>query len=583
VPRFVIPALLALASTLSAQTLFPLKDVRPGMRGVGRTVFAGDRVEEFQVEVLGVLDNVGPKQALILARLSGGPLDHTGVMQGMSGSPVYFDGKLAGAVAMAFPYSKDPIAGIRPIEEMVSRTGPAQAAPTAAAFGEHDLLRAFSRPQPVAAAEGRMLDIATPVSFGGFSARTVEVFGAQLRSLGLEPRQAIAAGSSGSMKMGNPADLKPGSMISVQLMNGDLSVGADGTVTHIDGSRIYAFGHRFLAVGPTAIPFARAEVIALLPALNTSYKLSVAKEWMGSIQQDRDVAISGELGKLPVMAPVTVAVTRAGRPVETYRMEMIDDPLISPLLLQMAVFSAMDATERSQGPGSVRVTGQVEFAGGPMPLTIDNIYAASSDAATQASAAIAVPPAYIMQSTLRTLSLKRADLHVDFLDQKKELAIDSLSVGRRTVRAGDTVRLNIALAGENGAEVARQVDYRVPLGTDPGTLFFTVADAGATNLADFRQIIGATPRSPSQLIAMVNALHPNYKAYVRVWRAAPSFQLEGVDLPDPPASMALLLAGSQQNVAGMIQTRNSKIAEIEIDAGGAQITGSKTIQVEIKE
>src|SRR5580704_11269537 len=120
VPRLVVPAVLALAAALSAQTaFFPLKDIKPGMRGTGRTIFVGNRIDEFQVEILGVLDNIGPKESIILARLSGGPLEHTGVMQGMSGSPVYIDGKLVGAVALAFPFSKDAIAGIRPIEEML--------------------------------------------------------------------------------------------------------------------------------------------------------------------------------------------------------------------------------------------------------------------------------------------------------------------------------------------------------------------------------------------------------------------------------------------------------------------------------
>ncbi len=273
------------------------------MRGIGRTVFSGGRVEEFQVEILGVLDNFGPKESLILARLSGGPLEHTGVMEGMSGSPVYLDGKLAGAVAMAFPFAKDPIAAIRPIADMVRPASTLASSPAAPArrgdlaLANSDLTRVFSRPEPAMTGDARMVDIATPLSFGGFSRSTLDVFAPQLRSLGLEPRQAVTAGSNLEPGMGNPADLQPGSMISVQLMAGDLSVGASGTVTYIDGSRIYAFGHRFLDVGPTALPFARAEVITLLPNLNTSFKLATAKEWMGTITQDRDTAVAGELGK----------------------------------------------------------------------------------------------------------------------------------------------------------------------------------------------------------------------------------------------------------------------------------------------
>ena len=175
------------------------------------------------------------------------------------------------------------------------------------ALRDRDLTRAASQAATGSAGDARMVDIATPVDFGGFSRGTLEAFAPQLRSLGLEPRQGVTGGAKIEPGMGNPADLKPGSMISVQLMAGDLSVGADGTVTYIDGSRVYAFGHRFLDVGATALPFARSEVVALLPNLNTSFKLSAAREWMGTINQDRDTAISGELGKRAGMVPVSVA------------------------------------------------------------------------------------------------------------------------------------------------------------------------------------------------------------------------------------------------------------------------------------
>jgi len=607
VPRFVVPAALALAAALSAQTsFFRLKDIKPGMHGVGRTVFSGNRIEEFQVEVLGVLENIGPKESLILARLSGGPLDHTGVMQGMSGSPVYIDGKLTGAVAMAFPFSKDPIAGIRPIEDMVrpspapppTPSGPA-AAPVGAprravpargpaiALADRDLTRPLSRPASVWTGESRMVEIATPMSFGGFSQATLEAFAPQLRALGLEPRQGITAGAKIEPAMGNPADLKPGSMISVQLMSGDLSLGADGTVTYIDGDRMYAFGHRFLDVGATALPFARAEVITLLPSVNTSFKLSSAKEWMGTINQDRDTAVAGELGKRAPMVPVSMSVWRAGaqpaRPVENYQMQMVNDPLLSPLLLQMAVYSAIDATERTLGASSLRVTGQVEFQNAPAPVRLDNFFAADNGSAMQVSVSAAIPIAYIMQSGFDTLRLKKVDLRIEAFDQKKQLSIDGLTLSKREVRPGEKVQLHVSLAGDNGAETTRTLEYEVPIGAEPGPLYFTAADANTTNLTDFRAIFNSNPHSSGQLITIVNNLHPNNKAYVRVWRADPAFQLEGAELPDPPASVALILAGSQSNMAGIAQTRNSKVGEMEIDGGDVVISGVKTIQVEVKE
>jgi hypothetical protein len=591
VARLLVPAALALAAVLSAQTpFFPLKDLRPGMRGIGRTVFSGNKVEEFQVEILGVLDNIGPKESLILGRLSGGPLEHTGVMQGMSGSPVYIDGKLVGAVAMAFPFAKDPIAGIRPIESMVrAAANPAPASPPApgqrAALSpaERDLTRFFSRPIPVSSGEARLVDIATPISFGGFSRATLDAFAPQLRALGLEPRQGVTGGSTLTGAMGKPADIQPGSMISVALMAGDLTVGADGTVTHVDGNKVYAFGHRFLDIGNTAMPFARADVLTLLANTNTSFKISSAREWMGTISQDRNTMIAGELGRRPPMVPVSINLSRNGRPLDSYNMQMVNDNLLSPLLIQMAVFSSIDETERTVGASTIRITGEVEFQNASDPLRVNNLFTADSGAPMQASLSTAIPLAFAMQSGFDALKLKKVVLHIDALDQKKQLTIDGITVSRSEVRPGDKVQLHVSLIGDNGAELTRTVDYQVPIGASAGPLYFTVADAATANLTDFRQVLTATARTPAQVMTTVNNLHPNTRAYVRVWRADPAFQLEGADLPDPPASVALILAGQQTSSAGITQTRNSKLADFEIDANDMVVTGNKTIQIEVKE
>jgi hypothetical protein len=265
--RLLLP-LLVVSLAQAAPAIFPLKDIRAGQRGIGRTVFNGSRVEEFQVEILGVLENLGPRESVILARLTGGPLANTGVMQGMSGSPVYIDGKLVGAVALGFPLSKEAIAGIRPIEDML-RVEPRPVQNLASASPR----LAQSRRRSFVSGETRLEEIATPVSFSGFTGATLEHFAPQLRELGWDPRQGISGGGAPSDRLGDPRQLEPGSMISVQLLSGDMSVGADGTVTAIDGDRIYAFGHRFLAEGPTDLPFARAEVLALLPNLSSSFKI----------------------------------------------------------------------------------------------------------------------------------------------------------------------------------------------------------------------------------------------------------------------------------------------------------------------
>src|ERR1035438_8719901 len=496
VPRFAVPAVFAMAAVLHAQTaFFPLKDVKPGLRGIGKTVFSGNRIDEFQVEILGVLENIGPKQNLILDRLSGGPLAETGVLQGMSGSPVYIDGRLAGAVALAFPFAKEAITGIRPIEEMVRVTEAGRTPPPgrlvarndvslASLFAAKDLTRLVPGRLEPATGSAKLLDIATPVSFAGFTRGTLDSFAPQLRALGLEPTQGLSAGGPSSPHMGDPSTLKPGSMISVQLMTGDLSIGADGTVTYIDGNRIYAFGHRFLAVGSTALPFTRSEVLALLPAITASFKISVPKETLGAILQDRNTAVAGELGRAAAMAPVSISVSRGGKRLDNYQMEMVNDRFLSPLLVQMAVFSTIDATERTVGASSFRVTGEIEFQGSAAPLKVNNMYAADTGSAMIASLSTAIPLAYVLQSGFDALEVKKVALDIESFDAKKQFQIDSVSVGRREVRPGGKVELTTMLVGENGEELPRTIVYQVPQGITPGPLYFTVADGMTTNLAE---------------------------------------------------------------------------------------------------
>jgi hypothetical protein len=552
------------------------------MHGIGKTVFSGTRIEDFQVEILGVLENIGPKESLILARLSGGPLAETGVMQGMSGSPVYIGGKLLGAVAMAFPFAKEPIAGIRPIEDMlrVSNVSSEPMRQVSLSLDNKDLTALLPRPEEAMAGDMRMVDIATPVSFGGFTQAAIEHFAPQLRALGLAPRQGVSAGGRVPARMGDPTALEPGAMISVELMTGDLSIGADGTVTCIDHGKVYAFGHRFLSVGPTELPFARSEVLTLLPNLASSFKISSPKEWMGTISQDRDTAIAGEMGVRARMAPISISLFRGGHKIEGYEMQMVNDRFLAPFLMQIAVFSAIDSTQRTLGAATYGVRGEVEFQGNAPPLKLNNMYAGDANTALQVSLSSAIPLAYVLQSGFSSLEVKKVELQIECFDEKKQLQIDQVVAAPQEVRPGDTVRLTTVLVGDNGAEVTRTVDYQVPVGAPEGPLCFTVVDGNLANLSEYRQIIGGTPRSVERLVDNVNKLRANTKAYVRVWRPEPNFQIEGEDFPDPPPSLALILGASQ---TAAMQGRNSKIEELEISAGDAVITGGKTVQVEVKE
>ena len=479
-------AWLSLACALqAAPEIFPLKDVRAGQHGIGRTVFAGTRVEDFQVEILGVLDNLGPRQSIILARLSGGPLANTGVMQGMSGSPVYIDGKLLGAVALSFPQSKEAIAGIRPIEDML-RVDPKPADDAGRRLGRPNIPPQSEPPSQSLVAQGdqRLEEIATPVSFSGFTGATLDHFAPQLRTMGLDPRQGVSGGGVPSDRLGDPKKLEPGSMISVQLLSGDISTGADGTVTAIDGDRIYAFGHRFLAAGPTDLPFAQAEVLALLPNLSSSFKISTAREWMGSITADRDTAVAGLTGRAAAMIPVEIRVGA-----NVYRMRMVQDRVMTPLLTQMALFSAIDATERSvSSRRRIPFAGNIDFEGGS-EFIVDDVYSGDVAVAAIASGGVASTLGFALQSGFDALHVRNLTLDVRPVEKRGQSQILDF-IAPRTARPGEDLDLVVVLGGENGVELSRHVRYRVPVGAPTGMLYFTVSDATATNIVEFQAAVG---------------------------------------------------------------------------------------------
>ncbi len=577
--RCLIACLLAALPASAALSIMPIGDVRAGMHGIGKTVFSGDKIEDFDVEILGILENTGPKQSLILARLSGGPLEHTGVLQGMSGSPVYIDGKLIGAVALAFPYSKDPIAGIRPIEEMLRVATLPSAPPPLRLAGLADPASLFAKPASASFGDSRMTEVATPISFSGFTAATIEKFSPELRALGLEPRQGITLGGNPIDKLGDPSKLQPGSMISVELMMGDMSVGADGTLTAIDGKSVYAFGHRFLAVGATNIPFTRSEVMALLANLNTSFKISSARELMGTMSQDRDTAVTGSLGTRASLTPLDITVTEETKPVGTYHMNIVNDRLLSPYLLQMAVFSALDSTARSTGVLSVAMDGAVEFENRSDSVKIHNIYATDGGAAASTALSAAMTLSYVMQGGFDNLKLKRLSLTLEASTRKRSLSIGQVYVSKREAKPGDTVDVTAVLDGEDGVEVARTASYTIPPGAAPGILYFTVCDGSQASLADMHQTIADSPVSADQLVSTLNHIRPDDKAYVRVWRAEPSYGVEGEQMDSPPPSLALVIGLT----SSMAQSRNAKVTELVMDGSGNQVSGSKTVQVEVKE
>jgi hypothetical protein len=297
---------------------------------------------------------------------------------------------------------------------------------------------------------------------------------------------------------------------------------------------------------------------------------------MGVITEDRETAVSGLLGKRAAMAPFEIRVGA-----NVYHMGMIEDRVMTPLVAQMAVFSTIDATQRAVGPAAYTVRGRMDFDGGSVRL--DSVYSGDVGVAALAAMGVSTPLGAALSSGFGALKLKGISLEVGTVDRRSQLQIAE-AVAPRQVHPGGQVNLAVTLAGDNGAEVEKAVRYRVPVGAPPGPLYFTVSDATSTNFLDLQAAMGTPLRKASQLLGQLNAQRSNTKAYVRVWRAENAYSIQGRDLPDPPPSLAMILARAQiGGAAAAMNLRGSKVAEIEIPAGDFVVTGSKTVQVEVKE
>ena len=590
-----------------SQRFFRLADVKPGLHGIGRTVFSGNRVEEFQVEILGLLNNISPKQVVILARLSGGPLAQTGILQGMSGSPVYIDGKLLGAVALGFPFSKESIAGIQPIEQMVSESsldapvpGARFPSPSQASFwnfyrhGAYASIAANPTESSVTTPFGHLSPLGIPLSFSGFTPATLQTLSAGFQGLGFQPAAGlsgqISEHSASNMTSQTSQTIVPGSMISVGLLTGDLNMTADGTVTYVDGKRVYAFGHRFLDIGSVEMPFAHSEVIALVPNVNSSFKLSAPQAWAGSILSDRASAVSGEIGRSAHTVPLEVDVHSSSTGDHSYRFQVVNDRFLTPFVTQAALFSVLDATERTAGRGTVQLTGRVEWDHQLPPLEITGTFVSDSGLVQQASTDAVVPLGFVLGAGFGDIHLQKITFRLEANESKQQLHLAQAWTSTHDVHPGDALQISAILEGENGFQLSRTLRYQIPSGAPNGPLNLTLSDGNTLNYPEFAGLSQSSSHSAADLIRTINSFRDNNALYVRVWRPQPSFTISSPvtagELDDPPPSVALILSdpsNSATNNAGLALIRGSEVAQLSLSTPGFVVSGAKTLQVEVKE
>jgi SpoIVB peptidase S55 len=611
--RLVLAMLAALAAVSlplsGATTQMDVKDIRPGMVGIGHTVFDGTHVEEFKANIIGVLENViGPNRNLILAKLEGGPLAQTGVIAGMSGSPVYIDGKLIGAVSYALgSFPKEPIAGITPIAEMTDSTKFNDVRPAGARVHvEFPLTReglsaafrkalAWNRPfaertgdtelsgvNAVAGYAGSQLGtllrpIATPLVMSGFEPDVADLFGGAFRDQGFVPSGGSVAGvRAGEKPYEGP--LKPGDAVGVMLVGGDLMLGGTGTVTHIDGNRVYAFGHPMYNLGPTEFPMTRAYVYTVLPSLFSSMKLSTTGETIGTVLQDRATAIAGKLGEGPHMIPITVSLQSARAAKQTFHFTVVNDPLFGPLMTYASILNTLGSYERQFGAASFNVHGVAKVRKHD-PIEFDNLFAGDQSSMGAASYIVG-PMSALMGNDYEKVEFDGLDVTFTTTEEPKTATLERVWLDDPRPRAGRTVPLKVMYRTYRGDEIVRTLPIDIPANTT-GSLSLLVSDGARLGLNEQREARAPQPRDVDQIIRTLNKGRRNNSLYVKLLGSDSGAVVNGELLAALPPSVLGVLEGDR-NGGNFNPLHNATISEWELPTEHA-VAGSRTLTITVSQ
>jgi hypothetical protein len=582
---------------------FALEDLRPGMKGTASTVFSGTEPESFGVEILGVLPGFpAPRQNAIIARLTGANVEKTGVFAGMSGSPVYIDNRLVGAIAFSFPFSKDPIAGITPIQQMIDifekgsagqSQQPKEPRPVSFAqlastdwkpnlprpvVGSTSIIASVSEGSGLIPLMGQqMTPIATPVVFGGVSQESLAMFAPQLMAGGLYPVSGVG-GSAGITPLAKATDktLAPGTSVSVQLVRGDYSIAAAGTVTFRDGERIYAFGHPFLSLGASDMPMSETSVVTVISNLNNSFKLSTPGAMMGSISQDRASGVFGRLGQAPRMIPVKINLHTSRDRTETYAYEIANDSFLTPLLLNITVFNTITSSERSLGDSTITIKGAINIKG-QAPVEVDHRFS-SGNSPILAAGSVAGPISSLLASGFDDVQIQGVTLDISSTDTKYAGTLERIALSKTEAHRGEKIEIQAYVRTESGKQFVQRIPVQIPEDATPGQLLVFVGDGSA--LQEGSAARAFVPQDLTQLVSTINKIKKSDRLYVKLFRITPGAVIGTSELPNLPPSVVATL-NSDRNSGGYTPTVLSAVYEMELPPAEFVISGQQLMGLDI--
>jgi hypothetical protein len=567
---------------------FPLSEIHKGLQGVAYTVFEGTKPEPMGVEILGVLHNaLGPRQDMILARLEGTKPEYTGVVAGMSGSPVYIDGRLVGALAYRIGvFSKEPICGITPIGSMMSveeqhRTpatelaGSGDTAPSEPGAGE----------MSSGGASGPLIQpMDTPLVFSGFSPDALNLW-KEHAPAGLVPVGGVGGSESGERQ---PDPLVPGSAVSAVLVRGDLDIAATCTVTYIDAKKMLACGHPITQFGPVSMPMTKAEVVATLPSPLEAFKIINTTETIGSITEDRESAIMGEFGKPAHMIPVTLRVTREGagpgqgKELEALHFEVIDQPQITPMAVMVAVYQGLMQENTYSAQTTYHVQGSVKLSGYPS-VKLNSLVAPTDALPANLQTALALGERFtrLYDNAARRTPIESVDLEVAAIPRRLTAEIESAHTSRVEVHAGDTITVEATILPWHGERRNVRVPVKLPSNLPEGPVRLLISDSGTLDRLLQPPQFNAQQLDVAATIAQLNSVHTSDQLYVTLLAPEAQAVVDGRTLTAIPLSMANALAPLREN-KGMALNGESAVpmASLPMDA---VLTGQQVVTLQVED
>lgn len=573
----------------TSQPTIPVDQIHTGMRGIAYTVFEGVKPESMDVEVLGVLHNQnGPKSDIILVRLHGPKVEYTGVVAGMSGSPVYFDGKLAGAIAFRIgEFSKEPIAGVTPIAYMLEINAldksPAEEAAATKPGVTNVAGKTASPGDSVSLSSTQdftnyLKPIEAPLVFNGFSEDTVRRFAPQFASAGVTP--VMGAGSVSNEKQ--PEPLEAGSAVSAILVRGDMGIAATCTVTYIDPQRLLACGHPLLQFGSVDLPMNKAQVLATLPSPLNAFKIVNTTEEVGVFVQDRHTGIMGVFNKQPDMIPVTLTI-HGGAGAKEFHYEVLNNPRLSPVAIMATVYNALHGVNEYGEEITYHLNGSINVKGFP-EVALKNMFVPAENgqpAAMAAALSLGERFGRIYDNPYNAPAVKSVNLDFDLVRERRWARLESARTDVSEARPGDEIIVETVLAPYRGERVVRQIPVKIPTSASKGTLRILVSDGetldrvGRTNPAFGRKLDLAST------IALLNKEHANNRLYVSLLEADPEARVADKVMPTLPISVMNVMDGMRGNQE-MIVSGESSVDETATPPLDYVVSGAQLLTVTVK-